>query len=424
MKRSLRHRLRALTASVGLGLSCLGMARTESEVKAVGPFELVTERHEKRTQWFNPNGPMVERRVSVDERYLLRHRGKTLELVDHDPRSGVPSRYRHVQLAWILPAAEPALLVLVGNDWLSTWMLVRDRDGQALIETIARDAPLSATGIWLDAEVPGRNTQPYAKPLLPVRAGHISGGRWLLLGTAVVFDAVALRRHVLGDHRTLSFQRQSVLGMSPERDALARHAQRRETDESVIVVDALTDDRSTVMPIDRRRMRFREPEKLDAAWLSHHFRWQGTTLVEREDFRPLPYAGLRLNSDVDNGEAAEYRLESVDAAIGELVGDVLTKRFGARFQAAPRPYMTGYAQEPPYGRYDIDGHVLVLDHRSWDGIQASHMSLWPDGCCRNGAGDLWHRIADALDLELASGRHDALFDADHSDRDGTGPGDR
>ncbi len=167
---------------------------------------------------------------------------------------------------------------MFGRDQDSHWVLVRERDGQVRNELIAEDRTISYTGLWLDAPVPGRNTSPHGQQILPLVAGRISGGRWLLLGEQVVFDATTLQRHVLGSPPELDFSRQIVLGMSPQHDALARYARRRDTEEGVIVVDSLTDSTTAMLPIDRQRMPFSQPEELDAEWLSRYFRWQGTTL--------------------------------------------------------------------------------------------------------------------------------------------------
>lgn len=407
MSKRFRIRMPALLLLAG---HCIGLAQATETVESAGPFDIVTTRQTRHVQWFNPNGPMVKRRSTHHDRFRLRHRGKDLTIADPDPRSGVPTRYREVQRAWILPSPEPALLVLVGNDWHSSWTLVRERNGQAQVERIATDAPLTPTGIWVDVPQPGRDSRPHARPLLPQRAGRIEGGRWLLLGSAVVFDVEALQAYQLRPHAELDFQRQAVLGLSPAARAIARHAQRRDGGASVIVVDRLDGRPGDVLDIDRSRMRFDEPETLEADWLAHHFEWQGDRLVELPDFVPLPHRGRRLHADRDNGEAAEYRLDAVAIEMGDVVAEILRTRFGGRFEAAPRPYMQGYAQAEPYGNWHVDGHVLVLEYGQWDDHQPSQLGLWPDACCRAGIAALLQRVADALDARLASGRHDGLFE--------------
>lgn len=288
MKLTSLHLLGAVVVLVGMGMSYLVMARPRNLVESFGPFEIVTEQKTSHWRLFNPTGGMVERVDETTRFYRLRHRGKDWVYTTDDLVGREPRQYRYPQRVWVLPSDETAILVVIGRDQDSHWVLVREREGQVLNELVAEDRAHAYTGLWLDAPIPGRNDPPYGPQTLPLAAGRISGGRWLLLGDQVVFDAVTLQRHALGSHPELDFSRQAVLGMSPEHDALARYAERRDTDEGVVVVDRLTDGTAVTLPIDRQRMRYTEPEELDAEWLSRYFRWQGTSLTIRDDGRQEP----------------------------------------------------------------------------------------------------------------------------------------
>src|SRR5690606_36607790 len=84
------------------------------------------------------------------------------------------------------------------------------------------------------------------------------------------------------------------LALSPDERSVARFATDAENRPVLLVVDTIA-GRSSTIPIDRARMRFSSPGRLDPSWLTHHFEWTRApgghdVLRERAQFEMLPYA--------------------------------------------------------------------------------------------------------------------------------------
>lgn len=391
----------------GIASACAGTRTTGTPV---GPFELMVERRTTRLQLFNPNGPLAEWKPQHHERYWLKHRGKRFRFhAPGGPFGGETTTYGELRIAWILPAQEPALLVLVGEQNRAYWHLIREVDGRPRAEPLATEHGGHVTGTWLDAASPVDEVESPGTRRLRQAAGHVAGGRLLMLGHDSVLDVQTLQHHRLQLPAEIRFQFQQLLGLSPDGSALARYAERRGRDEAVIVAHSLATGAATVLPIDRSRMRYRQASDIDAAWLAHHYQWRGDVLAQRPGFVPLPYKGYRGADRHGRGDDASYQLDGVDIAFGAVVGRVLADGFHARYEPNPRPELAAYAQQAPYGRYRIGSHVLNLDWVAGEGHRPDRLLLWSEPGTRQGVAPLIAGISDAIDAELASHRHDALF---------------
>lgn len=410
MNRTVQRSLRCLLALSAMAASSIGTARTTAHSESVGPFEVVTTQTTRRVTWFNPTGAMIDRRPSTHERYTLRHRERPLTIVIPDADGGdALIRHETLHVAWILPSNEPAVLVLVGGvNSGRSWVLVRERRGEVSMAVVAREPSSASTGVWLDAERPLRHGVIDGQPILAVTAGRIEGGRWLLLGTDTVLDVLSLRRYGLASSHDVDVSRQMALGISPDARAVARYATVRASHQPVIVIDAIGGGDSTRIPIDRRHLRYRDRADLTPAWLAHHFEWRDAQLVMRPDIAPLPYRGEWLFTQPDDDQA-EYRLHHVDREIGAVLADVLVDRFHARFEAYPRPYQPRMAHAAPYGRYHVGEHIVILSHTEADEEQPSFLALYGDTNHRRHIAPLLRQLGEAMDAELAGGRHDGLF---------------
>lgn len=156
-------------------------------------------------------------------------------------------------------------------------------------------------------------------------------------------------------------------------------------------------NRSYLVPIDPRRMRYARFEDIDPAWVAHHFAWErgsdGTDhLVERKGFVPIPYQGV-ISTDGSGNQY--YRIEKAGAALREeLIGFLVSAFKGERQPADSDAY------EVPV---KVEGGEVQVAASSDFGYVAVSMA--------SGSGDpkIVGAIGERFNAALATGRYDALF---------------
>jgi hypothetical protein len=190
------------------------------------------------------------------------------------------------------------------------------------------------------------------------------------------------------------------LALSPDERSFAWFAHDGSEDKPVLGVTDTVDSRSYTVAIDRRRMRFNDYDKLDPAWVAHHFEWRrgpdgADVLAAREAFEPLPYRG-----DLTLAKPGEYmsytvrpggrtlRSTIVDLLVSEMKGERLPDR------------LDGYEQ-----RVQVDGKLLLIAVIETSNYVAISMDYG-----RSDA-ELMKRVAATLDAALATGKYDGAFEA-------------
>jgi hypothetical protein len=165
-------------------------------------------------------------------------------------------------------------------------------------------------------------------------------------------------------------------------------------------------------PVDRSRMRVPRLDQIDGAWMAHHWQWQAqqvsgeeTTWVwrERSGFRRLPHRGWYYQG------ADQYSLDGIVAGGILTLAQAVRAELGGEIRPGPaRP-----GNLPPIPLLRVDGIDVSLSEGSFY-ISAPVRLVAGDPLSNPAARQaLIHRIGDAVDRLLASGRYDMLFDFAH-----------
>ncbi len=151
-------------------------------------------------------------------------------------------------------------------------------------------------------------------------------------------------------------------------------------------------------------MRYNEYDRLDPAWVAHHFEWRRTPagaweLAARAHFTPLPYLGDR---EIDSkGEMSSYYLKPGGTALRDAMVDAMVNELGA-------------TREPD----ELDGYHKVV---RYEGKLVKSAVVGSGGFISIGMdygsvdSPLMKRLADRLDALLATGRFDAYFHLDEKE---------
>jgi hypothetical protein len=192
---------------------------------------------------------------------------------------------------------------------------------------------------------------------------------------------------------------QPPLGLSPDRRTLAWFSPGNGYDQDpVLATMRLDTGRTSTLPIDRLRMRYRTPvPDIDSAWLAHHFEWvRGDDGVEqlhaRRDFVPLPHRGSL--SPPKPGEYQAYDLGPGGRRLQAAVVDILV----AQLHGIPIEEEYATVNTP---RVAIDGVPISVQYVEGDAMVSVHSF--------KSRPDVMARVAAHLDGVLASGQLDALL---------------
>lgn len=194
-------------------------------------------------------------------------------------------------------------------------------------------------------------------------------------------------------------EKPGIFGVSPD----GRSVVYLLPDEETIGVTDYVANRSYTVAIDRTRMRYGAADRLDPAWLAHHFTWVrsagGTdSLVARTDFIPLPHSGvLTLGKP---GEYQSWSLSPGSEEIRDFVIEALVSQLGGQLLPQRETSVSRQVR--------IDGKEVDVFLHEREYVNVSMYSP---------AGDpaLMARIAAALDGVLATGKYDALLRRERED---------
>jgi hypothetical protein len=194
------------------------------------------------------------------------------------------------------------------------------------------------------------------------------------------------------------------LGLSPDERSFVWFVQGSDKEPRLGVTNWRT-SRSYLLPIDRASMRYNSESSLDVDWVGHHFEWRhgaegADVLVERPNFKPLPYRGdLVLGKP---GEYQSYTLQQCGEPLRDAIVDVLIRDLGA--ERIPEE-SGGFRQ-----RLRVKGKALSVSvigtptylHVSMDALE--------------GDPQLMSAVAATINAALATGRYDALLVAPDQSR--------
>ncbi len=164
----------------------------------------------------------------------------------------------------------------------------------------------------------------------------------------------------------------------------------------MVVVTDFVADQSYTLPIDRQRMRYVRLNQIHPAWFAHHFEWERDAqsrdrLVERKHFKPLAYYG-----EVQHVEQKYYvcRIDGVSESMRQAVINFLVAQLNAeRLPASPDAYRH---------ELSIDGQKVYVACSTEFHYVLVEMDYTVDS-------SLVVKIAERFNAELATGKHDALF---------------
>lgn len=378
-----------------------------------GPFEIsVSARSISRGTFPNQGGNPFATREVAD--FKLRWRGRPVATPEGNDRF-----WRVLRLSG---APRPALLLVTTGFTLAT----EDAAGRLQVTPIRSRSSSLAELQWLDA----RSGQPAAPQSfgieqLPDLEGttSLAGGRWLRLGAEAVLDLSALKVYSVepwvpvapGKPMTEpSREGDTVRAFSPGQTKYVLLASGPDydrpgqpTQHGLMVVD-IGSGIASVLRMDRRRFRFAAGDEVDADWVHHHFEWTRSkdgleALKPRARFTPWPWRARLWET---RPGAWQLDVRRIDPAFLVVVRMMLGKVPGAREVVAADG-------RPGDWNLELDGCVFRTAAHAGSDADGHVTSIWPkdDRPAESCAGAL-RKLATAIDVELASGRHDALLKLD------------
>jgi hypothetical protein len=354
-----------------------------------GPFDVQTI-----ASYFFEEGFDNKSVLATMGEFTINHRGKrvTVDAIDSDS-TATGAKLDHADGVALIGGATPGLLAHFSSREGSACYVVTEVAGQ-LQTTYLPDCAM-ATGSILTTDSAtfrlGERRAPRGRvnPIAFETPGQYSVGR-------AVVDTRRMAVHVYSEglERFSSSPSVPPLGISPDQRSFARFGSYYdgENHPSIAVTDFVA-NRSYLLPVDARRMRYPNIDALDPAWLLHHFEWKKSadgvdSLVERANFVPLPYS-FRLVS------ASGYRLEPAKQPLRDVLIDFIVKEFNGE-----RIPVESYAYEYPVKIGNDTVNVAFSDSGPYIMLSLpNYVAPTP----------LLESIAKRFDAELATGKYDSLF---------------
>ncbi len=306
---------------------------------------------------------------------VVRHGGEPIRFMERDEEADTTAGIEQVDVVAVLAGPEPALLVQVDS---------RRENGPChlVVSTSAGVAVTVRERVLPEGRI-DRGT--FATP-----------GLYHLTGVVVDTRTHTARQYAITDRSRL-IERIPPLGVSPDGDSFVRLEFSEESDDelALVVLRLATGERYRV-PVDAARMRYKDMDQIDPAWITHHFAWERDpaghdVLVERAGFTPYPYRG---SLTLDYSDYREYRIGPALAGLRPALIDFLV----AEFQAERLP-----AEEDAFShQVVIDGDTVHISYREDD----HHVGIWMD---RGTDTRMVATIGDRFDAALRTGRYDHLF---------------
>lgn len=394
------RRLCAAVALLAAGLAGCDAAPPPQRV-VHGPFEIeLTPRRIGSGSFPNQGGNPFATREVTD--FSVRWRGQP---VGEGGQVGGRVQ-RHWRVLRLPDAPRPALLLVNTG-----FVLLSERDGRLEQLPLRAESASLAEAQWLDAGQgqPGPSQRWGIQHEPAPEAGTVlAGGRWLRLGSRTVLDVATLTAHEVSPWvpyrpgepvHNLSREGDEARAFSPGRSAYVLAASgyaappSQGRDWGLLVVD-IASGTAEALRIDRRRQRFADADDMTPAWIAHHFDWQRGAdgrerLRLRPDARPWPWRSRRWQ-------------------IRPGVWQLSVRRIDPRFQTVVQALAE---------RVDGACPLRVAGLGEEGGPDDKLVSAWAadeprDEATRQLCAARIERLAAAVDVELASGRHDALLQQD------------
>lgn len=307
---------------------------------------------------------------------------------------------KQAQAVAVVGGARVALLVQSGDRYgAGPCQIVSDDNGQARVAAMGLCAsPIDGRVLTPDT---ARFQAARARVVLP---GWVDRTMFAIPGfyrvSDTVVDTSTLRTFTLPEPAASTpspVPAVPPLDLSPDARSFVWFGLDGSEDQPRLMVTRIEDGAVSVLPIDPVRMRYIDFDALTPEWVHHHFAWQrrpeGDVLVERPDFKPLPYQGrVTLNKP---GEYQAYTLRPGSEELRTAVVSLLTKELAA--ERLPDE-LDGYKQ-----RVKIDGEILEIT------VSPSSSSADVTVSTYKGGPDLMKRVATRLDAAMATGQYDSLF---------------
>ena len=380
--------------AIGAAALYVWSKRVPDKIEVIGPFEVVTHTSRYMTGW--NTGDFV---IATSEHYSLRYRG---QLFVFDGKGGFfgeeTKQYQAHNSIITFPTAEPAVVVNVGDpNNYNFYYLVREEGGKPVAQYLGQ----STGGVsvsWLDPPA----DQALKEKSKTVHRRHLEGGRWLLLGELAVLDTANLKNYPLQAPENFSINNfKPSITMSPEQRSFVRYGSSdHESNYPMLGVFEIESGSSYTLPIHKSRMRYNEWVEIDVAWLDHHFEWKKGKdghfrLLERMEFKPLPYTGNLTNY---HGHR-EYKLKPIKPEMRDRFIAFLENEYGAKIQ--PR-VPNSSSDDFLIGQKNINVY-----------LHENSLGIWMD---RGTDNQFVEEIAKKFDEVLATRKLDDLFDTTPSDR--------
>lgn len=312
----------------------------------------------------------------------------------------------------LLAGPAPALLVRTGAARDNgACVIVREEEGKAVLTPAGDcgpsiDAPLltADSAAWHarydEKRAPGwLDRDNFATPGLYLLPGGVLDTRTLRFVEVPARTVPPVERE--GEREVYPINGLPPLALSPDESTYVWYAHAGDEDHPVLVTTHWSTGASTVVTIDRARMRFTDYHRLDPEWVAHHFEWRrgaggALQLAERSQFTPIPYVGIR---EIDaKGVMSSYYLKPGGTELRNAIVDAMVQELGA--ERLPDE-LNGYHRV-----VRLDGRLLKAANVDGGGFVSIGMDF---GTVDS---DFMKQLADRLDRLVATGKFDALFHVD------------
>lgn len=407
---NLRRIAAALLAAV------TGGAPAAEVTLAHGPFEIIAEGRRISTGTF-PNigsNPFASMEVTS---FGVRWRGQVVEV----PEVG----RRFWRVLRLVDAPRPALLVSTTD-----FHLLTEEEGRLNVRSLGPKSTSIARVQWLDSEQgqPGPVMMFGIQNVVPDDGTRLSGGRWLRLPNNLMLDVKTLAVHELkvGAPRregvplpALDATGAAAMALAPSQAwyvvhaAIVDRARMQATGKvhyryALQVIHVTGAEASYALPLERQRMRFIDGADITVPWLLHHFEWKRDAsgqerLQPRERFGRWPWT---VRYSEGPGGYGQLVVPRAAPAMTEVVRRLLHDKLQAsvaedRLEPGQRSGNTLFIPS-------CNGILVLYSKGDEVSVYIDRPKDQPVDRCRAPL----KLLAAAIDEELASGRHEALFIGD------------
>jgi hypothetical protein len=352
--------------------------------ETVGSFEILTI-----AESFADTAINGRPAVQTNERFQIFHNGSIVAGKRGD------SRLPDLNLAATFQGQTAILVNHIDPSCSCSLRLITESNGAPVVQAVAGS---SYDPILVDLD-------PGAAPLPVPRRNriHFSHSGLLRVGQNGVLDTrtLALHRFTLPAGMIEQAPLRS-LALSPDQRTFVGLVTVCGSNSPALAATDYVGGQTDILPIDRMRMRYLAQSQIDPAWVDHHFCWVRNStgidsLIQRESFEALQFRGI-----VEQGTDGNWRyvLHGAREGIRPIILDVLVGQLGGR----PAPPVANSSEQS----IQLEGSEASLFWgREYGGLLMLRMPKEADL-------EFTRKIARAIDAELATGRHDSMFELDRA----------